>query len=77
MIKQLSASHHLPDSLTLCCVCPSEVGGERQESSAHRGAAAARAETPEEASGAAGGGADPHGQHRLHPLLRQVRLRPG
>lgn len=53
---------------------PAEVGGERQESSAHRGAATAGAETPEEASGAAGGGEDPHGQYWLHSVLRQVGL---
>lgn len=54
---------------------PAEAGGERQESSAHHGAATAGAKTPEEASGAAGGGKDPHGQHRVHPVLRQVGLR--
>lgn len=57
-------------------LCFAEVGGERQESSAHDGSAAARAALPEEASGAAGGGAHPHGQHRLQPVLRQVGLGP-
>ena len=58
------------------CLRSAEAGGERQESSAHRGSASARAALPEETSGAAGGGEDPHGQHRLQPVLRQVRLRP-
>lgn len=67
------------EGLNVLCVFffslhPAEVGGERQESSAHHGSATAGAETPEEASGAAGGGEDPHGQHRLHPVLRQVGL---
>lgn len=48
---------------------PAEAGGEREASSAHQGAATARAETPAAAPGAAGGGADSHGQHRLHPLF--------
>lgn len=52
-------------SLPLC----SEAGRERQEGSAHLGAATAGAATPEEAPGAAWSGEDPDGQHRLHPLL--------
>lgn len=54
-------------------LCPllrcAEVRGQRTEVSAHLGAATARAETPAEASGAAGGGEDPYGQYRLHSVL--------